>query len=83
MRPEKAPTPGGGNRPHGNALQPYWIIDLDERKLTLLVRDGTTWVEQVLKGDQPIPSLVLPGLVATVADLWVDLEEYEDDAPTG
>ena len=59
----------------------YWIIDLLERKLTLLIRDGDTWVERVLKGDQPIPSLVLPGLEATVADLWKDLEEYEDEAP--
>jgi Uma2 family endonuclease len=63
-------------------LLEYWIIDLVERKLTLLIRDGDIWVEQVLRGDQPIASLVLPGLAATVADLWLDLEEYEDDAPT-
>ena len=57
----------------------YWIIDLETRKLTLLIRDGDVWIERVLEGDQVIASLVLPGLAATVADLWADLEEYEDD----
>jgi Uma2 family endonuclease len=63
-------------------LLEYWIIDLLTRKLTLLIRDGDVWVERVLEGDQPIASIVLPGLEATVDDLWLDLEEYEDDAPT-
>lgn len=57
----------------------YWIIDLETRKLTLLIRDGDVWIERVLEGDQVIASLVLPGLAATVADLWADFEEYEDD----
>lgn len=57
----------------------YWIIDLETRKLTLLIRDGDVWIERVFEGDQVIASLVLPGLAATVADLWADLEEYEDD----
>ena len=61
-------------------LLEYWIIDPEARKLTLLVRDGDSWVDRVLQGDQVIPSLVLPGLAATVADLWIDLEEYEEEA---
>jgi Uma2 family endonuclease len=60
-------------------LLEYWIIDFLERKLTLLVRDGDTWVERPYFEGQPIPSLVLPGLAATVADLWADLDEYEDN----
>jgi Uma2 family endonuclease len=64
-------------------LLEYWIIDLENWKMTLLIRDGDVWVERVLEGDQPIASLVLPGLAATVADLWIDLEEYEDDPSAG
>jgi Uma2 family endonuclease len=64
-------------------LLEYWIIDLETRKMTLLIRDGDVWVERVLEGDQPIASLVLPGLAATVDDLWTDLEEYEDDPSAG
>jgi Uma2 family endonuclease len=58
-------------------LLEYWIVDLMIRKMTLLVRDGDTWVERPCPVDRPIPSLVLPGLTATVADLWLDLDEYE------
>jgi Uma2 family endonuclease len=54
----------------------YWIIDLVIRKMTVLVRNGDVWVERPCVEGQPIPSLVLPGLAATVADLWVDLDEY-------
>ena len=61
-------------------LREYWIVDLLARKFTLLIRDGDAWVERVLTDDQVIPSLVLPGLAATVAELWVDLDEVEADA---
>ena len=57
-------------------LLEYWIIDFLERKMTLLVRDGDTWIERLCVEGQPIPSLVLPGLAATLADLWMDLDEY-------
>ncbi len=60
---------------HG--IREYWIVDLAGRKLTLLARDGDAWVERILQGDDPIASLVLPGLATTVADLWADLDEYE------
>jgi Uma2 family endonuclease len=58
----------------------YWIIDLMLRKMTVLVRNGDVWVERPCVEGQPIPSLVLPGLTAMVADLWVDLEEYGAEA---
>ena len=49
----------------------FWIIDLKLRKLTLLVRHEDNWVERRCLTDQPIPSLVLVGLTATVNDLWI------------
>lgn len=58
-------------------LLEYWIVDFLERKLTLLVRRGDTWVEPPCPDGQPIPSLVLRGLAATTTDLWADLDEYE------
>jgi Uma2 family endonuclease len=58
-------------------LLEYWVIDLIQRKINVLVRHGDIWVEQPIVEGQPIPSLVLPGLTATVADLWLDLEEYD------
>ena len=59
-------------------LDEYWIIDFAARMMTLLIRDGDTWVERPCVEDQPIPSLVLPGLASTVAELWIDLDAYED-----
>jgi Uma2 family endonuclease len=58
----------------------YWIVDLPMRKMTVLVRDGDVWVERPCVEGQPIPSVVLLGLTATVSDLWIDLEAYEPEA---
>jgi Uma2 family endonuclease len=60
-------------------LLEYWIIDLKLRKMTLLVRHGDTWVERPCLEAQPIPSLVLPDLTATTADLWTDLDAYDPE----
>ena len=60
----------------------YWIVDFLARKMTLLVRDGDTWAERPCVEGQPIPSLVLPGLAATMADLWTYLDEYESEEAT-
>ncbi len=57
----------------------YWIIDFLIRRFTLLARDGDSWREQILGGDQVIPSVVLPGLATTVNDLWLDLDYYDPD----
>ena len=35
--------------------------------------------EAVFRGDQVIASLVLPGLATTVAELWVGVDEADDD----
>ena len=56
-------------------LGEYWVVDRFRKQVTLLIRDGDQWLEHVLRGDQIIASQVLPGFVATVASLWVDVEE--------
>ena len=61
-------------------LAEYWIVDFKLRRLTFLVRDGETWREQVLSGDQVIPSVVLPGLTTTVNNLWLDLDYYDQES---
>ena len=43
-----------------------------------MTRRGDIWDETVFRDDQSIASLVLPGFAATVAELWIDVEE--DDA---
>jgi Uma2 family endonuclease len=55
----------------------YWIIDYLERKMTLLARKGDAWVERTCLEGQPIPSVILPGITSTVADLWIDLDAYD------
>jgi Uma2 family endonuclease len=60
-------------------LLEYWIVDPLKRQVTVLTRHGDTWNELVVKGDQLIASLVLPGFATTVAELWVDAEEEKDD----
>ena len=56
-------------------LGEYWVVDRFRKQVTLLIRDGDQWLEQVLRDDQIIASHVLPGLAATVASLWVDVED--------
>lgn len=52
----------------------YWIVDSLLWRVTVLVRQGqgaaATWSERVFQGDDVIESPSLPGLTATVADLW-------------
>ncbi len=62
-------------------LLEYWIVDPLQRQVTVLCRRGDTWNETVFRGDQAIVSLVLPGLAATVAQLWLDADaEGEEPA---
>jgi Uma2 family endonuclease len=64
-------------------LLEYWIVDPMERKVTVLTRRGDTWSEAVFRGDQVIGSLVLPGFATTVAELWVGVDEADDDDAAG
>ena len=62
-------------------LLEYWIVDPLKRQVTVLTRRGDTWHETVVRDDQVIPSLVLPGFATTVAELWIDVEaDHEDEA---
>ncbi len=59
-------------------LLEYWIVDPIERKVTVLTRDGDVWAEQVVRGEQVIPSLVLPGFLTTVDELWLGTEADDE-----
>ncbi len=63
-------------------LLEYWIVDPWERTVTVLVRDGDSWREQVYRNDQGAEGLVLPGFMVRVADLWAAIEEEADEADT-
>ena len=59
-------------------IREYWIIDPDQRRVTVLVRQNTgvnaSWAERVFQGDDVIESTLLPGFEGTVSALWVDVE---------
>jgi Uma2 family endonuclease len=61
-------------------LLEYWIVDPLKHQVTVLTRRGDAWNESVFRAEQVIISLVLPGLATTVAELWVDAHEDDDDA---
>ncbi len=60
-------------------LLEYWIVDFLGRRFTLLTRNGDVWREQIIPDERAIPSVVLPGLATTVADLWANLDRYEGE----
>ena len=45
--------------------------------VTVLIRDGDAWREQVYRDDQRASGLVLPGFAIRVSDLWNEIEEDE------
>jgi Uma2 family endonuclease len=60
-------------------LLEYWMVDPLKRQVTVLSRRGDTWSEAVFRNDEAIVSLVLPGFATTVAELWADVDEDDDD----
>jgi Uma2 family endonuclease len=60
----------------------YWIVDPLAKTVTVLIRDGDSWVEQVYREDQQAVSLVLPGLAIRLPDLWPDVEDEQADLET-
>jgi len=57
-------------------MSEYWIVDPYERRVIVLLRDGGVWVERVFtKPEDSASGLVLPGLVAPLAELWKIGEE--------
>jgi Uma2 family endonuclease len=63
-------------------LREHWIVDLPLKLVTVLIRDGDAWVEQVYRDDQNAVSLVLPGFAIRVSDLWpVGEDEQSESEP--
>jgi Uma2 family endonuclease len=60
-------------------LLEYWIVDPKDRTVTVLLRDGDAWREQVYRDDQQASGLVLPGFAIRVSDIWNEIEEDEVD----
>ena len=57
----------------------YWILDLEQRRVTVLIRDGDTWAEQVFADGHVATGLALPGFAVPVADLWIIPPDDEDE----
>jgi Uma2 family endonuclease len=63
-------------------LSEYWIVDPERKCVTVLIRDGDAWVEQVYRDDQQARSLVLPGFAVSVCNLWIDVEDDQPESET-
>jgi Uma2 family endonuclease len=61
-------------------LLEYWIVDPLKRIVTVLTRHGDAWSEAVFRDEQVIVSLILPGFATTVAELWVDSDDDDDNS---
>jgi Uma2 family endonuclease len=61
-------------------LREYWIVDPQTKTVTVLIRDGDSWVEHVYRDHQQAVSLVLPGLAIRLPDLWPEVEDEQSDA---
>jgi Uma2 family endonuclease len=64
-------------------LREYWIVDPELKSVVLLTRTGDVWAEQTLGGDQQVVSMVLPGVVVRVSDLWVDVSTDDSGSDAG
>jgi len=64
-------------------LREYWIVDPQAKTVTVLVRDGDIWVEQVYRDDQQAASLVLPGFAIRLLVLWPEIEDDQPGVETG
>jgi Uma2 family endonuclease len=63
-------------------LREYWIVDLQLKVVTVLIRDGDARVEQVYRDDQQAVSLVLPGFAIRVPDLLTEVEDEQSGSET-
>ncbi len=48
----------------------YWIVDPEERQVTVCQWVEGQYEDAVFRGSEPIQSIVVPDLALTVADLW-------------
>ena len=57
-------------------LAEYWIVDPDERRIVVFLRDGGTWVEQAFsKPEESASGLGTAGVPAPLAELWRVVDE--------
>lgn len=56
----------------------YWIIDPALRQATVLYRRDDDWEECVIRGDEHMPSRLLPGLDARLDELWAGVDADEE-----
>ena len=60
-------------------LLEYWIVDPDEKRVTVLIRREVAgvpgWEERTYREAEVIVSDLLPGFAGTVAQLWADVED--------
>jgi Uma2 family endonuclease len=61
-------------------LLEYWIVDPLKRIVTVLTRHGDAWSEAVFRDEQVIVSLILPGFATTIAEVWVDSDDDDDNS---
>jgi Uma2 family endonuclease len=62
-------------------LLEYWIVDPMATTVTVLLRDGSAWVERVYRDGEKVESLVLPRLALPVETLWVGTDDNTDEPP--
>jgi Uma2 family endonuclease len=60
-------------------IREYWIVDPVVRMVTILVRDGDVWVEQVFRDGQKATSSILPGLAIETSTLWAEFESVANE----
>jgi Uma2 family endonuclease len=58
----------------------YWIVDPEERRILVLIRDGDSWIDRPFSEGQVAEGLVLPGFRVAVAELLALPEGDEEDA---
>lgn len=58
-------------------LLEYWIVDPEERRVTVLLRQDGRWIERVFQGEQAAEGLVLPGLRVPLPELWSSAEDRD------
>jgi Uma2 family endonuclease len=60
-------------------IREYWIVDPVVRVVTILVRDGDVWTEQVFRDGQRATSSILPELAIETSALWAESESEADE----
>ncbi len=63
-------------------IREYWIVDPVTQTVTVLVRDGDSWIEQVYRGAEEASSTLLPRLAIPLPELFDVVEDEYDEVPS-